>query len=107
VYKVAGWTNERDAAVDLYVARQGFTGPAETLDALVDEVGLPNGFRIATDRSRRRNIVLRYGCAKVIPAQGTPTGAQAREVVDALDACRRISDWLQVHKHRLRPGHDR
>jgi hypothetical protein len=102
-YKASGWAKKPRAGVDLYVGEHGFTGTAEDLEQLVDEVGLPEGFSVATDTAKEPNVVLRYGCDKVVPAEGPPAPESERErgVIDALQACTAAATWLREHQPRL------
>jgi hypothetical protein len=102
-YKASGWARKPRAGVDLYVKDHGFTGTAEELDALLQEVGCPKGFIRTQDTAKPPNLVLRYECAKVYPFDGPPdTGSQReKEIVDALEACHRAAAWLEVNKERL------
>ena len=103
IYKAYGWARRPKAGVDLYLASHGFVGSPEELDSLLDDVGRPAGFERTLDTARIPNVVLRYECPKVIPSEGRPEDSSPRmsDLVDALEACRRASDWLQAHGHRL------
>jgi hypothetical protein len=102
-YKAVGWSKKPTAAVDLYLKDHGFTGTAEELSRLLDEVGLPEGFVLAHDTAKVPNVVLRFECAKVNPMDGPPEPASPRErdVLRALEACRRAADWIHQHQARL------
>jgi hypothetical protein len=102
-YKASGWAGKQRAGVDLYVKDHGFTGTAEELDALLQEVGCPEGFTRTQDTAKTPNLVLRYECAKVYPFDGPPDPGSQREkdIVDALDACHRAAAWLEANKGRL------
>jgi hypothetical protein len=102
-YKASGWARNPRAGVDLYVKYHGFTGTAEELDALLQEVGVPDGFTRTQDMAKTPNLVLRYECAKVYPFDGPPDPGSQREkdIVDALEACHRAAAWLEANKERL------
>lgn len=102
-YKACGWARKPRAAVDLYVGEHGFAGTADDLQRLVDEVGVPEGFGVATDTAKVPNVVLRYECDTVLPsAWPTEPDADEAPVVAALEACAAITRWLQHHEARLR-----
>lgn len=102
-YKASGWTGKPLAGVDLYVGDHGFEGTAGDLDEVLRDVGCPEGFRRTVDTAKPPNLVLRFECAKVYPSDGPPAPDTAREkdIVEALEACRRAADWLQVNQERL------
>jgi hypothetical protein len=102
-YKASGWARKPRAGVDLYVKDHGFTGTVEELDALLEEVGSPEGFVRTQDMAKTPNLVLRYECATVYPFDGPPDPGSQREkdMVDALEACHRAAAWLQANQERL------
>ncbi|MDQ6949228.1 MAG: hypothetical protein M3256_23970, partial [Actinomycetota bacterium] len=77
--------------VDLYVEPNGFRGTADELVAL-GEFPLPGGFHVATDSSKKRNVVLRRPVKTINAALGVP--AEKAPLEEALDACRRIVAWF-------------
>jgi hypothetical protein len=100
-YKASGWSGKLRAGVDLYVKDHGFTGTAEELDTMLQEVGHPDGFTRTADTVK--NLVLRFACAKVDPDAGRPEPGSTREkdVVEALEACQRVAEWLHRNQERL------
>jgi hypothetical protein len=102
-YKASGWARKPRAGVDLYVGEHGFTGTAEELEQLVNETALPEGFFVTTDTAKRPNVVLRYECDTVVPADGPPAPESERErgVIEALQACVAAATWLRQHQSRL------
>jgi hypothetical protein len=105
-YKASGWARRLRAGVDLYVGEHGFTGTAEELEQLVDEIGLPDGFFVTTDTAKKPNVVLRYECDIAVPSEGPPARHSDRErgVIEALQACVAAATWLRQHEHRLAGG---
>jgi hypothetical protein len=86
--------------VDLYVNKLGFAITFEQLEQLVAAEG-PNDFTAAMDTAKVPNVVLRYPCTAVNPGAERPTGAREAHVVDALDACVRVAEWLAQRSQRL------
>jgi hypothetical protein len=102
-YKASGWTKKPRAGVDLYVADHGFHGTAQELDEILQELGAPEGFTRTVDTAKPPNLVLRCECAKVSPHEGPPLEGSdgERDIIEALEACRRVADWLQANQERL------
>lgn len=79
--------------VDLYVEPNGYRGSAEELTVLLAARPLPDGFKVATDTSKRKNVVLRHPVERIDPALGVP--AERAALAEALEACRRIVAWFE------------
>lgn len=79
--------------VDLYVEYHGFIGSVEDLQALVDDVGGPAEFVVATDTSG--NTLLRWKGVAVAPSEGPP--GDPADVVAALRACADATAWIAAN----------
>jgi hypothetical protein len=81
--------------VDLYAKANGFTSSSpDDLASALEDAGttLPEGFSIATDTSKHRNVVIRREVPRLIPSAGVPDDRSGLD--EALGACALITHWL-------------
>lgn len=101
MYKASGWGHPKQATVDLYLKYLGYFGDHTQAEADLRKLPALDGFRL--DADTQDNLVLRFDCAVVPPAEGLPPEGSERRarVVEALEACDRAAVWVSRNGDEL------
>jgi hypothetical protein len=101
MYKAQGWGHPKQGAVDLYLKYIDYFGDRAQAERDLRDLPSLEGFDLDVDT--QDNVVLRFPCAVVAPAQGPPASPEQQEkVIKALEACGRAATWAARHGAALR-----